>query len=137
MLRYLLIAAILIGQAVPAAAQVFNESLLNGLTYRNLGPYRAGAWTVGIAVPETPAKAHRNTIYAILRTGGELGGGPRGGRTRSQSRSAGTRIRSYARSPRLRLATSSRRRTHHCDRNEPAVQLAASTPDPARWAQGS
>ena len=53
-----------------APAQLFNEALLNGLTYRNLGPFRAGAWTVGVAIPETPAKAHRNTIYAALRTGG-------------------------------------------------------------------
>src|SRR5438477_7412164 len=56
--------------ALPASAQLFNEALLNGLTYRNLGPFRAGAWTVGVAIPETPAKAHRNTIYAALRTGG-------------------------------------------------------------------
>ena len=48
----------------------FNESLLNGISWRNLGPYKAGAWTVGVAIPETPPKAHRNTIYAILRTGG-------------------------------------------------------------------
>ena len=53
-----------------APAQMFNEALLNGLTYRNLGPFRAGAWTVGVAIPETPPKAHRNTIYAALRTGG-------------------------------------------------------------------
>ena len=56
--------------AVPLSAQVLNEALLNGLTYRNLGPFRAGAWTVAVAIPETPAKAHRNTIYAALRTGG-------------------------------------------------------------------
>src|SRR5580693_7504738 len=54
----------------PALAQLFNESLLKGLTYRNLGPYRAGAWTVAVAIPETPVKAHRNTIYAALRSGG-------------------------------------------------------------------
>jgi photosystem II stability/assembly factor-like uncharacterized protein len=53
-----------------ASAQMFNESLLNGLPYRNLGPFRAGSWTVAAAIPETPAKAHRNTIYAALRTGG-------------------------------------------------------------------
>jgi hypothetical protein len=40
------------------------------LAFRNLGPFRAGAWTVGVAIPETPAKAHRSTIYAALRTGG-------------------------------------------------------------------
>ena len=32
----------------------FDESLLNGLTWRNLGPYKAGAWAVAVAVPETP-----------------------------------------------------------------------------------
>ena len=31
-----------------APAQVVNEVLLNGLTYRNLGPFRAGAWTVAV-----------------------------------------------------------------------------------------
>lgn len=50
--------------------QLFNESLLNGLTYRNMGPYRAGAWAVAVAVPETPPKAHRSVIYAALRSGG-------------------------------------------------------------------
>ena len=56
--------------AWPAAAQQFNEALLNALPYRNLGPFRAGAWTVAVAVPETPEKAHRDVIYAALRTGG-------------------------------------------------------------------
>ena len=51
-------------------AQALDEALLNGLTWRNLGPFRAGAWTIGVAVPESPAKAHRDTIYAALRTGG-------------------------------------------------------------------
>src|SRR5580704_18255179 len=56
--------------APPMSAQSFNEALLSGLTYRNLGPYKTGAWTVGVAIPETPAKAHRDIIYAALRTGG-------------------------------------------------------------------
>ena len=60
-----------IAMLAPAApAQSFTEALLNGLTYRNLGPYKTGAWTVGVAIPETPAKAHRDVIYAALRTGG-------------------------------------------------------------------
>jgi photosystem II stability/assembly factor-like uncharacterized protein len=63
----LAVVTVLAQQAPP---QLFNETLLNGLTYRNLGPYRAGAWTVAVAIPETPAKAHRNTIYAALRSGG-------------------------------------------------------------------
>jgi photosystem II stability/assembly factor-like uncharacterized protein len=56
--------------ASQAPAQTFNEALLNGLTYRNLGPYKTGAWTVGVAIPETPARAHRDVIYAALRSGG-------------------------------------------------------------------
>ena len=63
-------ASLLLGAPRQAPAQVFNDSLLNGLTWRNLGPFRAGAWTVGVAVPEAPPKAHRNVIYAALRTGG-------------------------------------------------------------------
>jgi photosystem II stability/assembly factor-like uncharacterized protein len=64
-------ALILLGLAVTqVSAQRFNESLLSGFTYRNLGPFRVGSWTVAVAVPETPAKAHRNVIYAALRTGG-------------------------------------------------------------------
>ena len=62
------LAAAFVLQAQPP--EFFNESLLNGISWRNLGPYKAGAWTVGLAVPETPPKAHRNTIYAILRSGG-------------------------------------------------------------------
>src|SRR5271163_3599170 len=61
-------AASLLAPQTPA--QVLSEALLNGLTYRNLGPYKTGAWTVGVAIPETPAKAHRDIIYAALRTGG-------------------------------------------------------------------
>ena len=55
---------------LPATAQVFNADTLNGLTWRNLGPFRAGAWAIGVAVPESPAKAHRDVVYAALRTGG-------------------------------------------------------------------
>ncbi len=51
-------------------AQTVTESLLNGLTYRNLGPYKTGAWTIGVAVPDYPAEAHKTIIYAALRTGG-------------------------------------------------------------------
>jgi photosystem II stability/assembly factor-like uncharacterized protein len=56
--------------AAQTPTERFSESLLNGLTYRNLGPFRVGSWTVGVAVPETPAKAHQKVIYAGLRTGG-------------------------------------------------------------------
>ena len=51
-------------------AQSLSEAVLDGLTYRNLGPFRTGAWTVGVAVPTSPGHSHRTTIYAALRTGG-------------------------------------------------------------------
>ncbi len=56
--------------AYSAPAQILNESLLSGLTYRNLGPYKTGAWTIGVAIPEAPSKAHSTVIYAALRSGG-------------------------------------------------------------------
>jgi photosystem II stability/assembly factor-like uncharacterized protein len=70
MYRSVLVYAALFLLTPSAAAQRFNEALLNGITWRNLGPFRAGAWTIGVAVPETPAKAHRDVIYAALRSGG-------------------------------------------------------------------
>ncbi len=55
--------------AYSAPAQILNESLLSGLTYRNLGPYNTGAWTgawtIGVAIPEAPAKAHRTVIMPL------------------------------------------------------------------------
>src|SRR5690242_17876613 len=44
--------------------------LLKSFTYRNLGPWRTGAWITSLAVPETPAQAHRHTMFAGARTGG-------------------------------------------------------------------
>ena len=48
----------------------FNEDILKNLTYRNLGPFRAGAWITDIAVPEFPEKAHLYTFYIATRNGG-------------------------------------------------------------------
>ena len=48
----------------------FNEELLEAISFRNLGPFRAGAWVADIAVPETPAKAHLYTFYVAVRHGG-------------------------------------------------------------------
>ena len=42
-------------------AQISSDSLLKQIPYRELGPYRTGAWTVGVAVPATPVHAHRST----------------------------------------------------------------------------
>ncbi|HEV2446651.1 MAG TPA: hypothetical protein VGS58_12035, partial [Candidatus Sulfopaludibacter sp.] len=53
-----------------AAAQPNYADLLDAFPYRNLGPFRAGAWVVDAAVPETPARAHQHTMYIAARTGG-------------------------------------------------------------------
>jgi hypothetical protein len=44
--------------------------VLKSFQYRNLGPWRTGAWVTSLAVPETPAQAHRRTMFAGARTGG-------------------------------------------------------------------
>jgi len=46
------------------------DGLLSAFSWRNLGPFRAGAWIVDVAVPETPRNAHLYTLYAAARTGG-------------------------------------------------------------------
>jgi photosystem II stability/assembly factor-like uncharacterized protein len=53
-----------------AQAPSFDEALLDGFEFRNLGPFRAGSWVADIAVPDTPARSHAHTIYVALRYGG-------------------------------------------------------------------
>src|SRR5688500_20404525 len=53
-----------------AAQQRFTPALLDDFTFRNMGPFRAGAWISDIAVPETPARAHQHTFYVATRNGG-------------------------------------------------------------------
>jgi photosystem II stability/assembly factor-like uncharacterized protein len=43
---------------------------LKKFTYRNLGPFRSGAWISDFAVPEYPEKAHLYTFYVATRNGG-------------------------------------------------------------------
>jgi hypothetical protein len=47
-----------------------NESFFARLTWRNLGPFRTGAWTTAIAVPEAPLASHLYTFYVGTRNGG-------------------------------------------------------------------
>ncbi|HUI53853.1 MAG TPA: hypothetical protein VLY04_02705 [Bryobacteraceae bacterium] len=56
--------------ASAVAADSTYTDLLNSFTYRNLGPWRTGAWVAAFAVPETPAKAHQRVMFAGARTGG-------------------------------------------------------------------
>ena len=53
-----------------AAQQRFTAALLDDFAFRNMGPFRAGAWISDIAVPETPARAHQHTFYVATRNGG-------------------------------------------------------------------
>ena len=46
------------------------ESVINALTFRNLGPFRTAAWVTEVAVPDAPARDHLYTIYAATRSGG-------------------------------------------------------------------
>jgi photosystem II stability/assembly factor-like uncharacterized protein len=52
------------------AAAPPTESLLNALTFRNIGVFRTAAWVTEIAVPESPVRDHLYTIYAATRSGG-------------------------------------------------------------------
>lgn len=47
-----------------------DPKLLEGFTFRNLGPFRCGSWVTAFAVPDQPAKAHLYTFYVGTRNGG-------------------------------------------------------------------
>jgi len=63
-------AILLCSAGIAGAADPTYTDILNAFTYRNLGPWRTGAWVSALAVPETPAKAHQRVIFAGARTGG-------------------------------------------------------------------
>ena len=66
-----LLVAVTLRQSPAAQSQdPFNERLLAPFTYRNLGPFRMGARTSDIAVPDSPAKEHLYTFYVGFWTGG-------------------------------------------------------------------
>jgi photosystem II stability/assembly factor-like uncharacterized protein len=52
------------------AADKRANPLLDGLTFRNLGPFRAGSWVTSLAVPSSPPRAHLYTFYVGTRNGG-------------------------------------------------------------------
>lgn len=49
---------------------LFNEDLVKAFTFRNVGPFRVGARTSDIAVPDFPDKDHLYTFYVATWTGG-------------------------------------------------------------------
>jgi photosystem II stability/assembly factor-like uncharacterized protein len=46
------------------------DTVMNALTFRNVGPFRTAAWVTEVAVPESPARDHLYTMYAATRSGG-------------------------------------------------------------------
>lgn len=67
MKKLLWICAVLVSPAAPA--QLSDEDKLATIEYRNLGPYRVGAWVVDFAVPEN-GREHLYTFYVAMRSGG-------------------------------------------------------------------
>jgi len=66
-----LIAALLVATATPSGQEPrFNQTFFQRLAWRNLGPFRTGAWTTAIAVPESPLTSHLYTFYVGTRNGG-------------------------------------------------------------------
>jgi photosystem II stability/assembly factor-like uncharacterized protein len=67
-----LIAALLllISPSRAAAQAAPSEELFKDFIYRNLGPFRAGAWIGDIAVPENPGDDSKYTFYVAARNGG-------------------------------------------------------------------
>jgi len=54
----------------PGQEARFSESFFERLAWRNLGPFRTGAWITAIAVPEAPLASHLYTFYVGTRNGG-------------------------------------------------------------------
>lgn len=71
--RGVLIALLAVAGAVSVFADApaaFDEALLKNITYRNLGPFRAGSWVTAFAVPTVPLREHLYTLYVGTRNGG-------------------------------------------------------------------
>src|SRR5215471_539728 len=63
-------ATLTISTAAQSPAPAFDEQLLRAFTFRNIGPFRMGARTSDIAVPNQPALAHLYTFYVSFWSGG-------------------------------------------------------------------
>jgi photosystem II stability/assembly factor-like uncharacterized protein len=54
-------------QAQPAASL---QDVLDKLSFRNIGPFRSGAWVTTVAVPDSPLHDHLYTMWVGQRSGG-------------------------------------------------------------------
>jgi photosystem II stability/assembly factor-like uncharacterized protein len=62
--------AAIIFASQPPDPKAFDASRLAAVSFRNLGPFRAGSWVTAFAVPAVPAREHLYTIYVGTRNGG-------------------------------------------------------------------
>ena len=70
--RFVVLALVSFSISSPSPAQRaadVPEALLSGVSYRNLGPFRAGAWLTDVALPEG-GRDHLYTFYLGSRNGG-------------------------------------------------------------------
>lgn len=63
------ILTVLISQVANTLAQPVDPVLTAAIEYRNLGPYRVGAWVSDFAVPEN-GREHLYSYYVAMRSGG-------------------------------------------------------------------
>ena len=69
--KYLSLLLLILSLSAWLMAQDFRpEDSLKLLTFRNIGPFRAGSWVTCFAVPEFPEQAHLYTFYVGTRNGG-------------------------------------------------------------------
>jgi hypothetical protein len=66
---WLLMACFAAGSAAFAGPPAV-EDLLKSLSFRNIGPFRAGSWVTSFAVPDAPRREHLYTFYVGTRNGG-------------------------------------------------------------------
>lgn len=72
-MKHLILTLTILAFALPwqtDGAARLDAVLRDGFQYRNLGPFRAGAWVSDIAAPESPLKSHLYTFYVAARSGG-------------------------------------------------------------------
>ena len=66
----LAVGCVVVAAATLVAQSAVTPQVLNSFEFRNMGPFRAGAWITDFAVPTTPERAHRYTFYVGTRNGG-------------------------------------------------------------------
>jgi len=68
--RVLFLTALALAPALPATAQTLPDAFTKAFTFRNLGPFRTGAWVTDFAVPDAPERDHQRVFYVATRNGG-------------------------------------------------------------------